>query len=66
MIESNIADRAIQFIGFTADREHIWTVPDSSGHSGHVCLGQLSAKTYGLLWRSYEMCVSWKFVRYYS
>ena len=47
IIESSIADRAIQFIGFTAGRGHIRTVPVSS-QGGQVCLGQASAKMYDL------------------
>ena len=57
IIESSIADRAIQFIGFTAGRWHIWTVPVSSGQGGQVCLGQASAKMYKLSGRSYEVCI---------
>ena len=57
IIESSIADRAIQFIGFTAGCGHIWTVPVSSGQGGQVCLGQPSAKTYGLSRCSYEVFI---------
>ena len=57
IIESSIADRAIQFIGFTAGRGHIRTVPVSSGQGGQVCLGQASAKMYEFSRRSYEVCI---------
>ena len=55
IIESSIADRAIQFIGFTAGRGHIRTVPVRSGQGGQVCLGQASANMYDLSRRSYEL-----------